>query len=307
MKLNGKRVLLTGATGGLGWEAALAFVRSGAEVLALDINPEKGRHLEDTARVLGQLIYVNHDLRDLEGLASKLESIVSTRGGVDIVVNNAAIYPAKTFEEYSLDEYREVQGVNVEAAIGCVKALLPGMKLRRYGRIINVASITVFGGWPNLFPYVASKAALVGLTRAWAREFGFAGITVNAIAVGAIPTDAEKIHPEPAGYNRFVLDHQSLKRRGRPEDIANAMLFFASDYASFSYRTTLKRGWRLGDAIGQEIRSSGVQDANSRGRKILGRIECSPTRILHRMKRMNQHPYSAKPLPILQLLNSCNS
>ena len=80
MNLSGKRVLLTGATGGLGWEAALTFVRSGAEVVALDIQPEKGRRLEDTARGLGSLIYVNHDLRDLEGLASRLESIESTRG-----------------------------------------------------------------------------------------------------------------------------------------------------------------------------------------------------------------------------------
>src|ERR1700738_3211561 len=141
MSLSGKRVLLTGATGGLGWEAALAFVRSGAEVLALDIQPEKGRRLGDAAHGLGPLIYVNHDLRDVEGLISKLESIVSDHGGVDIVVNNAPIYPAKTFEEYSLDEYREVQGVNVEAAIGCVKALLPGMKVRRYARLLNFGRI----------------------------------------------------------------------------------------------------------------------------------------------------------------------
>jgi 3-oxoacyl-[acyl-carrier protein] reductase len=233
MKLNGKRVLLTGATGGLGWDASLAFVRAGAEVLALDIQPEKGRRLEEAAKGLGTLTYLDQDLRDVEGLISKLQSLVSSAGGVDILVNNAAIYPAKTFEEYSLDEYRAVQEVNVEAAIGCVKALLPGMKRQRYGRIINVASITFYGGWPNLFPYVASKAALIGLTRAWAREFGSEEITVNAISVGAIPTDAEKIHPDPAGYNQFVLDHQSLKRRGRPEDIANAMLFLASDYASF--------------------------------------------------------------------------
>jgi 3-oxoacyl-[acyl-carrier protein] reductase len=233
MNLNGKRVLLTGATGGLGWDASLAFVRSGAEVLALDIQPEKGRRLEEAAKGSGMLTYLNQDLRDVEGLILKLESVVSGRGSVDILVNNAAIYPAKAFEEYSWDEYRAVQEVNVEAAIGCVKALLPGMKRQRYGRIINVASITFYGGWPNLFPYVASKAALVGLTRAWAREFGAAEITVNAISVGAIPTDAEKIHPDSAGYNQFVLDHQSLKRRGRPEDIANAMLFLASDDASF--------------------------------------------------------------------------
>jgi len=233
MNLNGKRVLLTGATGGLGWEAALAFVRAGATVEAVDIQPEKGCRLQEAAAKWGSLFYMDLDLRNLQAVAAKLESIVSARGGVDVVINNAAIYPSRTFEEYSSEEYREVQTVNVEAAIACVKALLPGMKAREFGRIINIASITFYGGWANLFPYVASKAALVGLTRAWAREFGPHGITVNAISVGAIPTDAEKIHPDPAGYNQFVLDRQSLKRRGTPGDIANVMMFLASDYSSF--------------------------------------------------------------------------
>ena len=233
MNLDGKRVLLTGATGGLGWEAALAFVRAGATVEALDIQPEKGRRLEEAASKWGSLFYADVDLRDLQAVAENLTSIVSARGGLDVLINNAAIYPARTFEEYSLEEYRQVQTVNVEAAVACVKGLLPEMKARRHGRIINVASITFYGGWANLYPYVASKGALVGLTRAWAREFGPYGITVNAISPGAIPTDAEKIHPDPAGYNQFVLDRQSLKRRGSPADIANAMLFLASDYSSF--------------------------------------------------------------------------
>src|SRR3546814_7871130 len=86
---------------------------------------------------------------------------------------------------------------------------------RGWGRIVNIASVTFYGGWALLSPYVASKGALVGLTRAWAREFGPDGVTVNAIAPGAFPTDAEKIHPDPDGYPRFVLDHQAVKRRGQ--------------------------------------------------------------------------------------------
>ena len=114
-----------------------------------------------------------------------------------------------------------------------------------WGRIVNVASVTFYGGWANLSPYVASKAALVGLTRAWAREFGAYGITVNAIAPGAFPTDAEKIHPDPDGYTRFVLDHQAVKRRGRPDDIAQALLFLTSDRAGFITGQTLNvdGGW----------------------------------------------------------------
>ena len=126
-----------------------------------------------------------------------------------------------------------MQRVNVDAAVVAVQAALPHMRERQWGRIVNVSSITFYGGLPLLAPYVASKGALIGLTRAWAREFGPYGITVNAIVPGAFPTDAEKIHPDPEGYSRFVLDHQAVKRRGHPGDIATALMFFASDEAGF--------------------------------------------------------------------------
>ena len=166
-------------------------------------------------------------------------------GGVDIVINNAAIYPSKPFEDYTIEEHQQVQRVNVDAGIVCVQAALPGMKAKGFGRIINVASITLHGGWALLSPYVASKAALVGLTRAWAREFGPHGVTVNAIAPGAFPTDGEKIHPDPEGYAHFVLEHQALKRRGTPADIANVLMFLASDMSSFVTGQTINvdGGW----------------------------------------------------------------
>jgi len=235
MDLSGKKILLTGAIGGLGWDSALEFVRAGGRVFALDINLDKGRLLEQQAAKIGpgSLVYVNHDLRQQDQLLRALQSIVQREGEIEILVNNAAIYPSKRFEDYTLDEYRLVQQVNVEAAVLCCQALLPGMKQRGYGRIVNVSSITFYGLLPSLYPYVTSKASLIGLTRAWAREFGAFGVTVNAICPGAFPTDAEKIHPDPEGYTRFVLDHQALKRRGHPQDIASALLFFASDRSSF--------------------------------------------------------------------------
>ena len=138
-----------------------------------------------------------------------------------------------------------MQGVNVDAALVCVQAALPHMKRQRFGRIVNVVSITMYGGWPLLLPYVTSKGALLGMTRAMARELGPHGITVNAVSPGAFPTDAEKIHPDPEGYERFVLEHQSVKRRGAPEDIANAMLFFAAEGSGFVTGQTLNvdGGW----------------------------------------------------------------
>ncbi|MDX3926431.1 MAG: SDR family oxidoreductase [Shinella sp.] len=243
----GKVVLYTGAAGGLGTETTLNFLRAGAKVVAIDNNPEKIANLTAlTEREgLSGLVVKALDLSALTLLRQSLEDISRQVGGFDVVINNAAIYPSKPFEEYTLEEQQTVQRVNVDAGIVCVQVALPHMRAKGWGRIINIASVTAYGGWANLSPYVQSKGALIGLTRAWAREFGAYGITVNAVSPGAFPTDAEKIHPDPEGYTRFVLDHQAVKRRGNPADIANALMFFASDAASFVTGQTLNvdGGW----------------------------------------------------------------
>lgn len=247
MEFAGKTILFTGAAGGLGAESALAYLRAGARVLCVDIDEAKIAALMAKAATVerGSLAVERLDLGDLARLESGLAALMQREGRIDVVVNNAAIYPSRPFEEFSLADYQEVQRVNVEAGVVCVRASLPGMRQRGWGRIVNIASVTFYGGWANLSPYVASKAALVGLTRAWAREFGGYGITVNAIAPGAFPTDAEKIHPDPDGYRRFVLDHQAVKRRGDPADIAQALLFLTSDRAGFITGQTLNvdGGW----------------------------------------------------------------
>lgn len=248
--MKGRIVLYTGAAGGLGRETTLLLLERGATVVAVDNDLTKVAALEQAAvgqrdEVAGELIVSTADLSDLAGFRATLDDLIARTGGFDVVINNAAIYPSKPFEEYSIEEHQAVQRVNVDAGIVAVQAALPGMRARGFGRIINVSSITLSGGWANLSPYVGSKMALVGLTRAWAREFGPYGVTVNAIAPGAFPTDAEKIHPDPEGYNRMVLDAQSIKRRGTAQDIANAIAFFASDESGFVTGQTLhvNGGW----------------------------------------------------------------
>jgi NAD(P)-dependent dehydrogenase (short-subunit alcohol dehydrogenase family) len=245
--LAGRTVLLTGAAGGLGLETSLAFIEAGATLVAIDNDPVKAAALEAAAhgRGPGRLVLERLDLSDLPALARELGAVSDRVGGFDAVINNAGIYPAKPFEEFTIEEHQAVQRVNVDAGIVCVQAALPHMRERGWGRIVNISSVTLWGGWANLSPYVASKAALVGLTRAWAREFGPYGVTVNAIAPGAFPTDAEKIHPDPEGYTRFVLERQALKRRGHPRDIAEALLFLASDKAGFITGQTISvdGGW----------------------------------------------------------------
>jgi NAD(P)-dependent dehydrogenase (short-subunit alcohol dehydrogenase family) len=249
MLLKDRKAVITGGAGGLGRETVRRLAAAGADVYILERNADAARDLaEEIAKddqYHGTAHFVACDLDDIGATSKIATDLVDDSGGIDILVNNAAIYPSKLFLEYDIDEYRAVQRVNVESGVALAQILVPGMIERNWGRIVNIASITFYGGWDKLMPYVVSKGSLVGLTRALARELGTHNITVNAISPGAFPTDAEKIHPDPEGYQRFVLDHQSLKRRGAPEDIANTILFLVSDMSAFVTGQTLNvdGGW----------------------------------------------------------------
>jgi 3-oxoacyl-[acyl-carrier protein] reductase len=245
--LEGKTILYTGAAGGLGLETTLHMLEAGARVIAIDNDPKKIAALTDAAkaRKLSNLAIHAIDLSDLAGLRTSLEAIAKAENGFDVVINNAAIYPSRRFEDYTLEEMQLIQRVNVDAGIVCVQVALPYMKTKKWGRIINMSSITRSGGWSDLTPYVQSKIALVGLARGWAREFGVHGITVNAVAPGAFPTDAEKIHPDLVAYEKRILDSQALKRRGAARDISNALMFLSSEASSFITGQTINvdGGW----------------------------------------------------------------
>ena len=229
-----RKILYTGAAGGLGLPGVLAFLTRGATVVVLDRDLEKIHSLQELSRGKGgRLIIKNVELSNETAIRSSVNEAMEEVGGIDTLINNAAIYPSKPFDQYSLEEYQLVQKINVESAVICAQLVLPVMKKNNFGRIVNVTSITFSGGWENLSPYVASKGTLLGLSRTWAREYGKFGITSNCLAPGAFPTDAEKIHPNPEEYTKFIFDHQSVKRRGTPEDIVNAMLFFTAEESSF--------------------------------------------------------------------------
>ena len=237
MFLKGKTALVTGATGGLGVAQTEALAREGAAVLMLDV---KGG--EEAVAIRGRLPkeagavrYVDCDLADSQGsqdLARKLDAEV---GGIDILINNAAINPLKPIDGYDLAEWDRVQAVNAKAAVALSQACVPSMKRKGWGQVINICSVTLNGGWSDFTSYVASKGTLLGLTRAMARELGQFGIRVNAISPGAIPTALEREvwADQLDTYVKFLVDHQALKYRGSPEDIAEAILFLVSDKAKF--------------------------------------------------------------------------
>ena len=236
MRFAGQTVIITGAAGGLGSGMAAAFAREGAAVAVVDLPSSPGAELAariNSAGPAGQAFFAPCDLADLPAARQLIEDIVARQGRIDVLVNNAAIFPRKKVEDYSTGDWQAVQRVNVDAAFTCAQAVLPAMRAAGSGRIVNISSITFFGQTPFLVPYVTSKGALVGLTRALARECGEYGITVNAVAPGAFPTAAEAIHPNPEEYSQYVLGRQSVKRRGVPADIANAVLFFSAPETSF--------------------------------------------------------------------------
>jgi NAD(P)-dependent dehydrogenase (short-subunit alcohol dehydrogenase family) len=231
MELAGKSILLTGGAGGLGAAMAATLRAAGARVVLHDRQVERGTAV--AARInatAGEapVRFVAGDLSDLAASRAQALALDAEVGGFFGLVNNAAVVPLKPLAAYALDEYDAIQRVNAHAAFVLAQALAPGMAGRGGGAIVNVCSITLGGEWANFVPYVTSKGALLGMTRALARELGPAGIRVNAVSPGAIPTDAEKVHPDPAGYTRWVLERQSLKIRGTPADIAETVLFLLS-------------------------------------------------------------------------------
>lgn len=232
--LKGRVAIVTGAGGGLGVGICDSLAAAGANVVAAGRTQESIDAVADRLRDAGgEAMSALCDVTDRQSIDAMTRSVAERYGGIDILINNAAIYPRRAWTEITDQEWDEVLGTNLKGYFMCAHSAFPYMKKRGHGRIINVASITFFGGWGMLLDYVTSKGGIVAFTRGLAREIGEEGITVNTIAPGAFPTDAEKIHPDPEGYTQFVLDSQSIKRRGTPDDIGNLVVFLASDAASF--------------------------------------------------------------------------
>lgn len=234
--LSGRRVLVTGAAGGLGSQLVRFLLQAKASVLATDVDDQKGHMLR---RALGEdagasrLRYIAIDQARPDLIAARLADQIDAKEVVDTLINNAAIYPSGPAEDVDLGEFSRVQTINVEAAVAFMKACVPSMRQAQFGRIINIASNTFDLGFAGLSSYVASKGALIGLAKTWAREFGEFGITVNCVSPGAFPTDAEKIHTDPQSYSQFVIDQQAIKRRGEPADFASLVMFLSSRQAGF--------------------------------------------------------------------------
>jgi len=246
--LEGRVAIVTGGGGGLAEGICATLGASGAAVAAVDQSLEKAERVAELAVSSGtRCIALEADVSDKASVQEMTERVSSELGGIDVLVNNAAIYPLRPWTEIEEEEWDRVMAVNLKGYFLCARAAYPNMRERGHGRIINVASITFFIGWSGFLDYVSSKGAIIGLTRTLAREVGPDGITVNAISPGAFPTDAERVHPDQEALNRHILEQQSLKRRGTPQDVGNLAAFLASDAASFITGQTIMidGGWAM--------------------------------------------------------------
>ncbi len=239
--LAGQVAVITGAAGGLGRSFALAFAAAGAAVVAADRN-EAGvaAVAAEVAERGGRAIAVAVDVTSAASVEAMAERAVAWGGGVDILVNNAAIYAGlerRPFWELDEDAWDRVLAVNLKGAWLCAKAVFPAMRQRGRGKIVNVASATVFSGSPLWAHYVASKGALIALTRTMAREAGDHGVTVNALAPGFTLTEASLGLVEDAAS--YGVNRGAIKRAAYPDDMAGAALFLASPASDFISGQTL--------------------------------------------------------------------
>jgi len=230
-RLEGKVAVITGGGRGIGLAAVRLFLAEGADVALWDL--ETGSVPEDLVDIAQEKLHMSAlDLRDRGGVRDTAEAVHALCGRIDILINNAGITVGHIDTLSSSEKvWRDVIDTNLEGTVHCVQAIVPYMKHHGGGSIVNVTSVLARYGYPGHTAYVASKSALEGLTRVWAREFGKNGIRVNAVSPGYIRTKMNEANPQEAVAQ--VLMRTPLRRVGEPEDVANLYLFLSSDEASF--------------------------------------------------------------------------
>jgi 3-oxoacyl-[acyl-carrier protein] reductase len=232
LELKGKIALVTGAAQGIGRSIALLLAQKGVDIVISDINLEKAEETAKEVEALGRKVMaIRADVANTNDVERMVEAILERFGQIDILVNNAGIARDKLILRMTEEDWDAVLNVNLRGTFNCTKAVIRHMSKQRKGKIVNIASVVGEMGNVGQANYSASKAGVIGFTKTIAREFAQRGINVNAVAPGYIETPMTKALPEKVKeeLRRMI----PLERLGRPEDVAQAVLFLVSEASSY--------------------------------------------------------------------------
>jgi NAD(P)-dependent dehydrogenase (short-subunit alcohol dehydrogenase family) len=231
-QLEGRVAIVTGAAQGIGNAIAKGLAADGARIVVADLN-----RAEEAAAELEGGVGLTVDVADETQVEEMAREVVDRCGRIDILVNNAGLYASlamRPFTEIPVDEWRRVMDVNVLSMFLACRAVVPHMRERGGGRIVNISSGTPFRGVPFLLHYVTSKGAIVALTRALAKELGRDDVLVNCVAPGFTMSDGVREHPEVVEALRDAsISARTLQRDEEPEDVVGAVVFLSGPGAAF--------------------------------------------------------------------------
>ena len=231
MRLNKKTALITGGANGIGLATAERFAKEGAKIILWDLS-DKGEEVVERLRKDGhEAIFKKVSVTNEDDVQVAVAEARAHFGRIDILINNAGITKDRTLLKMSKQEWDDVIAVNLTGVFHCTQAVAPIMKAQNYGRIVSASSNVAIRGNYGQTNYVATKSAIIGMTKVWAMELGRFGVTANCIAPGFIHTAMTDAMPEAVREQSLPLI--PLGKWGYPEDIANGYLYLASDEASF--------------------------------------------------------------------------
>ena len=235
--MKGQTALVTGASRGLGRAIAVRLAREGAAVCVnfLTNEADADRVVDEIRGAGGRAVAVRTDVGDPAAVRRMVERVGAELSPISILVNNAGLSVRGTLETFESADLERMRRTNVDGLIHMTRAVIPGMRERRYGRIVNITSIAAHGtSLPGTTFYAATKAAVITLTRRFAMELGAHGITVNAVAPGFFPTDMSRRNAEQlATAVKQISERTMVGRVGHPDDVAHAVAFLAAPESSF--------------------------------------------------------------------------
>lgn len=232
-RLDGKVAWITGSARGMGRAHALLMAERGADIVVHDLLAEEAADTAEAVRALGRRALVSDaDVTDLSAIARLVDEVADTLGPIDILVNNAGIGEHGDLEEITPQAYSRMMDIHVKGSFFCGQAVLPAMREKRSGKIVNISSIWGMNGTDTASHYCAAKAALLGLTKAWAKEFAPWNIHVNAVCPGGVITEMP-IRVQGMAKIREKEKKVPIGRWAQPEEIAYAVAFLASPASDF--------------------------------------------------------------------------